>query len=108
MFTWSYDDLKTFDTQIMQHVIPIKEGAKPVKRKLRKMHRILELAVKDELNKYLAARIIFPVRHTQWVANLVPVGKKNGDIHLCVDFQNLNRSSDKDGYPVPSMEQTLQ
>ena len=30
VFTWSYEDLKTFDTQIMQHVIPIKEGANPV------------------------------------------------------------------------------
>ena len=29
-FAWSYEDLKTFDTRIMQHVIPIKEGAKHV------------------------------------------------------------------------------
>ena len=30
VFAWSYEDLKTFDTQIMQHVNPIKEGAKLV------------------------------------------------------------------------------
>jgi hypothetical protein len=73
MFTWSYDDLKTFDTQVMQHVIPIKEGAKPVQQKLRKMHPSLEPTVKDEVNKLLAAHIIFPICHTQWVANLVLV-----------------------------------
>lgn len=30
VFAWSYDDLNTFDTQVMQHVVPIKEGAKLV------------------------------------------------------------------------------
>ena len=54
------------------------------------------------------AKIIFPVRHTTWVANLVPVRKKSGDIIICIDFQNLNRASLKDNYPVPSMEQFLQ
>ena len=92
----------------MQHVIPMKQQANPFQQKLRKMHPSLESVVKKELNKLLASRIIFPVRHTQWVANLVPVRKKNGDIRLCVDFRNLNRVSEKDNYPVPPMEKILQ
>ena len=79
IFAWTY-------------VIPMKPEAKPFQQKLRKMHPSLEPAVK-ELNKPLAARIIFLVRHAQWVANLVPVRKKNGDIRLCVDFRNLNKVS---------------
>ena len=39
---------------------------------------------------------------------MVLVRKKNGDIHFCVDFRNLHRASNKDGYLVPSVEQTLQ
>ena len=42
------------------------------------------------------------------MANLVPVRKKNGEIRLCVDFRNLNRSSLKDNYPLPKIEQILQ
>jgi hypothetical protein len=42
------------------------------------------------------------------VANLVPVRKKSGEIRLCVDFRNLNRSSKKDNYPLPNMEHILQ
>ena len=61
IFAWMYDDLKTFDPNIMQHVIPMKPEAKPFQQKLRKMHPSLELAVKKELNKLLTARIIFPV-----------------------------------------------
>ena len=72
------------------------------------MHPSLEPLVKKELNKLLAAKIIFPVRHTTWVANLVPIRKKLGDIRICIDFRNLNRASLKDNYHVPAMEQILQ
>ena len=75
--------------------------AKSFYQKLRKMHPTLEPTVKKELNKLLAAKIIFPVCHTQWVANLVPTPKKNRDIQICVDFHNLNTSSENDNYLVP-------
>jgi hypothetical protein len=29
VFTWSYDDLKAYDKTIFQHIIPLREGAKP-------------------------------------------------------------------------------
>jgi ribonuclease HI len=86
VFAWTYEDLKTFDPNIIQHVIPMKPQTLPFHQKLRKMHPKLEPTVQKELNKLLSAKIIFPVRHTQWVSNLVPVRKKNGEIRLCVDF----------------------
>ena len=108
VFAWTYDDLKTFNPQVMQHIIPIKQESKPFQQKLRKYHLSLEPTIKKELNKLLAARIIFPIQHTQWVANLVPVRNKKRDIRLYVDFRNLNKSSEKDNYPVPPMEQIIQ
>ena len=47
-------------------------------------------------------------RFSKWVANLVLVRKKNGEIRLCVDFRNLNKVSLKDNYPLPKMDQILQ
>ena len=29
VFSWTYEDLKTYDTKIIQHVIPIRTGVKP-------------------------------------------------------------------------------
>ena len=72
------------------------------------MHPLIELLVKKELNKSLAAKIIFPIWHTTWVANLVPLRKKSGDIKICIYFRNLNQASLKDNYLVPAMEQILQ
>ena len=72
------------------------------------MHPLLEMLVKKELNKLLVAKIIFPIQHTTWVANLVPVRKNYGEIRICIDFQNMNRASLKDNYLIPYMEQILQ
>ena len=71
------------------------------------MHPKLEPLIQNEVKKLLDAKIIFRARHSEWVANLVPVRKKSGEIRLCVDFLNMKRASDKYNYPVPPMEQIL-
>lgn len=72
------------------------------------MNPSLEPLVKKETNKLLVAKIIFPVRHTTCVANLVLIGNKYGEIWICIVFQDLNQASLKGNYLVPSMEQILQ
>lgn len=64
--------------------------------------------MEKEIKKLLDAKIIIPLRYSDWIANLVPVRKKNGEIKLCVDFRNLNKCSRKDNYPLPKMEHILQ
>jgi len=108
VFPWSYQDLKTFDINIMQHRIPLRGDAKPYKQKLRQINPLLLPSIEKEIKKLLKAKIIVPLRYSEWVANLVPVRKKNGEIRLCVDFRNLNRASLKDNYPLPKMDHILQ
>lgn len=36
VFSWSYEELKTYDTTLIEHKIPLKPKAKPFKHKLRK------------------------------------------------------------------------
>ena len=77
---------------------------KPVQQNLRKIHPNLENQIKSELNKLLKAKIIFPVGHSRWVSNLVPVRKNNGDIRIRIDFLNLNKACQKDNFPLPPMK----
>ena len=49
VFAWTYEDLKTYDTKIIQHVIPIKGGIKAYKQPLRKMHPKLEPLIQSDL-----------------------------------------------------------
>jgi hypothetical protein len=86
----------------------LKEEAKPFRKKLRQINPMLPPVMENEVKKLLDAQIIVPLRYSDWVANLVPVRKKNGEIRLRVDFKNLKRSSKEDNYPLPNMEHILQ
>jgi len=54
------------------------------------------------------AKIISPIRFSDWVSNLVATRKKIGKIRFCVDLRNLNKVSLKDNYPLPKMDHILQ
>ena len=43
-------------------------------------------------------------KYPQWVANIVPMPKKDGKVHMCVDYRDLNRASPKDNFPLPHID----
>ena len=108
VFSWIYEDIKEYDTSIIQHIIPIKPGEKPFRQKLRRVNPMLLPIIEKEIKKLFNAKIIVTLRFSKWVANLVPVRKKNGEIRLCIDFRKINQVSLKDNYPFPQMEHILQ
>jgi hypothetical protein len=107
VFAWSYEDLKVYDTKVIQHVIPIKEDHKPFKQKLRRINPLLLPLIEKEIKKLFEVKIIVSLRFSKWVSNLVHLSKKSGEIRLCVDFQNLSRVSLNDNYPLPKMDHIL-
>jgi hypothetical protein len=108
VFAWTYEDLGTYDTTFIEHKIPLKEEAKKFRKKLRQTNPMLLPIMEREVKKLLDAQIIVPLRYSEWVSNMVIVRTKSGEIRLCADFKNLNRSSKKDNYPLPKMEHILQ
>ena len=108
VFAWIYEDLKSYDTSVIQHTIPLKPDQKPFKQKLRRINPMLLPAMEQEVQKMFKAGIIAPIRFSEWISNLVPTRKKTGEIRLCVDLRNLNQVSLKDNYPLPKMDHILQ
>ena len=108
MFSWGYQDLKSYDTSIIQHKTPLKENQKPFKHKLRRIKPVLLPLVEKEIKNMYDAGIIVSLRYSEWVSNLVSVRKKTSEIRLCIDFRNLNRDCLKDNYPLPKMDHILQ
>ena len=51
IFSWAYEYFKTYDTRIIQHVIPIRTGETPFQQQLRKMHPKLEPLIRNEVKK---------------------------------------------------------
>jgi hypothetical protein len=100
--------LKSYDTSIIQHRIPIKEDQKPFRQKLRRINPKLLPLIGKEIKKMYDAKIIVPLHFSKWGSNLVPTWKKSREIRLFIDFRNLNKVSLKDNYPLPKMEHILQ
>jgi hypothetical protein len=73
VFSWSCEDISGFDPALIQHAIPIKEGIKPVRQKQIPINLALEATIRKELEKLLKDGIIFLVKYSKWVSNLVPV-----------------------------------
>ena len=47
------------------------------------------------------------VNYPEWLTNVVPVPKKDGKVRMCVDFQDLNKASPKDDFPLPHIDVLL-
>jgi hypothetical protein len=45
--------------------------------------------------------------YPKWLANTVPVKKKNCKWRMCIDFTDLNKATPKDNYPLPQMDQVV-
>ncbi|GKU89506.1 hypothetical protein SLEP1_g3635 [Rubroshorea leprosula] len=98
VFAWSYKDMSGLDPDIVVHAIPLYFGAKPIKQKLRRMRLEVLLKVKEEVQKLQDVNFIEIAMYLEWVANIVPIMKKDGRVRVCVDYRNLNKASPKDDF----------
>ena len=57
-----------------------------------------------KIKKQLDARLLEVSKYPQWVANIVPVPKKDGKVRMCVDYRDLNRASPKDNFSLPHID----
>ncbi len=62
------------------------------------------LKIKEEVVKQLKAGFIKAVSQTDWVANIVPVPKKDRKVKMCIGFRDLNRACPKDYFPLPHID----
>ena len=104
IFAWSYQDMLGLDPDIVQHKLPLKPECPPIKQKLRRMKPKVSLKIKDEVEKQFNAGFLAVAKYPQWVANVVPVPKKDGKVRMCVDYRDLNHASPKDDFPLPHID----
>ena len=65
IFAWEYSDLKTYDTNIIQHKIPLEKDTIPFKEKLRPMSPLLLPVIEKEIQNILKSKIIIPLRYSK-------------------------------------------
>jgi hypothetical protein len=95
------------DPQIVKHEIRTYPDAKHIRQHLIVVNPRKAPAIKPEIEKLLNVGFIYPVPLTKWVSNPVHVNKKQGTIHVCMDFCDLNKACPKDNFPMPFIDQIL-
>lgn len=86
VFAWNYEDMSEFDLKIAQHHLNIRHGTKPR----------MQDPIKAEVKKLKPCGFIREEQHPDWLANVVPVMKKNEKVRVHIDFRNLNDTWLKD------------
>jgi hypothetical protein len=87
--------------------IPLKPGAKPVKKRPYRLNPKYKEKVKIELDRMLKAGIIEPIEESEWISPMVVQDKKTGEIGICVDLRNLNDVCLHDPFPTPFTDEVL-
>ncbi|XP_070004600.1 uncharacterized protein [Nicotiana sylvestris] len=86
IFAWSYDDMTGLSTSIVAHKLPNNPMCLPMKQKLRTFKLDMSLKIKEELTKQIKANVRRVVEYPIWLANIVPVLKKDRKVIICVDY----------------------
>ena len=60
--------------------------------------------MKEEIHKQLNVGFISVVEYLEWLANVVPVPKKDGKVRVCVDLRDINKARHKDGFSLPHID----
>ena len=64
--------------------------------------------VKEELDRMVSDRVIFPItKPTEWCAPMVVIPKTSGKVRICGDFTELNKGILRERYELPTIEDTL-
>ena len=58
-------------------------------------------AIETKVHKLNECGFNHEEQHPDWVANIVPVLKKNEKIRVCIDYRDLNAACPKDEFPLP-------
>ncbi|XP_069155857.1 uncharacterized protein [Solanum lycopersicum] len=103
VFVWEVSDMQGLSTDVVSHKLPINPGFEPVKQRTRKFKPELSLKIKEEITKQIESRLVEVTQYPTWLANVVPVAKKDGKIRICIDYRDLNKASPKDNFPLPNI-----
>ena len=93
-------------TDLVQHEIQTGD-TKPIKQAPRRIpiHR-RELVA--ELVAEMKTKGVIEDSSSPWASPIVLVQKKDGSLRFCVDYRRLNAVTEKDAYPLPRIDDTIE
>jgi len=90
-----------------EHHLRVDPKVKPVKEHLWRSSVQKRKAIGEEVARLLAAEFIHEIYHSEWLANVVMVPKKDDSLRMCIDFKHINWACLKDHFPLPHIDQIV-
>ncbi|GKA97855.1 hypothetical protein Tco_0825749 [Tanacetum coccineum] len=104
VFAWQPSDMVGVPRRIIQHSLNVNSSITQVAQKRRVLGSKKSKAVDKEVEEWVKAGIIRPVRYPTWISNPVLVKKVYDTWRMCIDFKNVNSACPKDYYPLPEID----
>ncbi|GJT65531.1 hypothetical protein Tco_1017011 [Tanacetum coccineum] len=123
---WKITDIKGIDPRFCTYKILMEDDYKPTVQSQRRVNPKIHEVIKKEVIKLLNAGMIYPISDSPWVSPVHCVPKKGGITvvaneeneliptrlvtgwRVCIDYRKLNEAIQKDHFPLPFMDQTLE
>ena len=123
---YKIDDIKGISPTICMHKILLDDDHASSIEHQRRLNPNMKEVVKKEVLKLLEAGIIYPISDSKWVSPVQVVPKKGGMTiikndkgetistrsvtgwRMCIDYRKLNKSTRKDHFPLPFIDQILE
>ena len=104
-FARDYNEIPGLSRNVVELKLPIRPYKKPVKQLPRRFAPQIMSNIKEEIvERLLKSKFIRTARYVEWLANIVPIIKKNGTLRVCIDFRDMNNDTPEDEYPMPVEE----
>ena len=78
VFAWGYQDIPGLDPNVAVHRLAVSSQCRCVKQAPRRFRPELQVQINAEIDKLINVGFIREVQYPTWLANIVPVKKKNG------------------------------
>ena len=97
-------------TEMVEFDIKLKEGARPVKQKIRPLNPHQKESLKKQMETWKKEDII-EESISPWGSPMVPAKKAGGapgEIRWAIDYRALNSVTIADSYPIPNIDEVLE
>ena len=97
-------------TDLVDFQIKLKDGARPVKQKVRPLNPHQKASLKAQMETWKKEEII-EESISPWASPMVPAKKSGGapgEIRWAIDYRQLNDVTIADSYPIPNIDEVLE
>nr|GEW13436.1 hypothetical protein [Tanacetum cinerariifolium] len=104
VFAWQPSDIEGVPRRLVRNALNVNHSVPLVTQKQRVLGTEKSKMVTREVEEWVKAGIVRPVKYPTWISNPILVKKADDTWKMCIDFKNLNSACPKDYFPLPEID----